>query len=116
MGDAGSGARIDHTAHEACVNISARLQAAGKVLGPAVIIGPAAALQASQPLCALGKTDLRSYVVGYLPKCAKLETYEYKDGWVQVDWKGSRGWVSGRYLAQSNDDCGYGNDAPSGSY
>jgi adenylate cyclase len=61
LGDVGSGARIDYTAHGACVNMAARLQEAGKVLGPPVIIGPAAASQASQSLRALGQVDLRSH-------------------------------------------------------
>lgn len=61
LGDVGSGARIDYTAHGACVNMSARLQEAGKALGPAVIIGPAAAAKASQPLRALGQVELRSH-------------------------------------------------------
>jgi len=61
LGDVGSGARIDYTAHGACVNMSARLQEAGKALGPAVIIGPAAAAEASQPLRALGKVEIRSH-------------------------------------------------------
>jgi N-acetylmuramoyl-L-alanine amidase len=52
-------------------------------------------------------------VIGYLPKCAKLETYEYQDGWVEISWEGSRGWVSGRYLADSNAHCGYDDGASS---
>lgn len=61
LGDVGSGARIDYTAHGACVNMAARLQEAGKDLGPAVIIGPAAATQTNQPLRPLGLVDLRSH-------------------------------------------------------
>lgn len=61
LGDVGSGARIDYTAHGACVNLAARLEAAGKALGPAVIIGPAAAAQSTQPLRALGLHELRGF-------------------------------------------------------
>ncbi len=61
LGDVGSGARIDYTAHGACVNLAARLQEAGKSLGPAVIIGPAAAAASTRPLMALGTHELRSF-------------------------------------------------------
>lgn len=61
LGDVGAGARIDYTAHGPAVNLAARLQEAGKVLGPAVIIGPAAAAQAGQPLRALGQAQIRSF-------------------------------------------------------
>lgn len=47
-------------------------------------------------------------VIGYLPKCAALDTYGYQDGWVEVVWEGQRGWVSSKYLADSNAHCGYG--------
>lgn len=45
-------------------------------------------------------------VIGYLPHCAKLTTYGYDSGWVEVSWEGQRGWVSGKYLAESNSHCG----------
>jgi adenylate cyclase len=61
LGDVGSGARIDYTAHGPSVNLAARLQEAGKALGPAVIIGPAAAAQATRPLRPLGEADIRSF-------------------------------------------------------
>ena len=62
LGDVGSGARIDYTAHGACVNLAARLEQAGKVLGPAIVIGPAAAAAATGlPLRALGPIDLRGF-------------------------------------------------------
>ena len=61
LGDVGSGARIDYTAHGPAVNLAARLQEAGKTLGPAVIIGPAAAAQASRPLRPLGQVEVRSF-------------------------------------------------------
>lgn len=61
LGDVGSGGRIDYTAHGACVNLAARLQEAGKVLGPSVIIGPAAAAAARRPLRSLGLHETRSF-------------------------------------------------------
>ncbi len=62
LGDVGSAARIDYTAHGPAVNMAARLQEAAKVLGPAVIIGPGAAAAAGpQGLRALGRHDLRSF-------------------------------------------------------
>ena len=62
LGDVGSAARIDYTAHGRAVNMAARLQEAAKVLGPAVIIGPGAAAAAGlQGLRPLGRHDLRSF-------------------------------------------------------
>ncbi|MGA0540656.1 adenylate/guanylate cyclase domain-containing protein [Neotabrizicola sp. VNH66] len=61
LGDVGSGARIDYTAHGPAVNLAARLQEAAKVLGPPVIIGPGAAAAAMQPLTALGLHEVRSF-------------------------------------------------------
>lgn len=61
LGDVGSGARIDYTAHGPAVNLAARLQEAGKALGPAVIIGPAAAAASRAPLRALGVVEVRSF-------------------------------------------------------
>ncbi len=61
LGDVGSGARIDYTAHGPAVNLAARLQEAGKALGPAVIIGPAAADLATRPLRPLGTVEVRSF-------------------------------------------------------
>lgn len=61
LGDVGSGARIDYTAHGPAVNLAARLQEAGKSLGPALIIGPAAAKQTNRPLRQLGLVEVRSF-------------------------------------------------------
>lgn len=61
LGDVGAGGRIDYTAHGACVNLAARLQEAGKTLGPAIIIGPGASARARRPLTALGTHALRSF-------------------------------------------------------
>ncbi|MCB6177792.1 adenylate/guanylate cyclase domain-containing protein [Rhodobacter sp. Har01] len=61
LGDVGGGARIDYTAHGPAVNLAARLQEAGKVLGPDVIIGPAAAAAARRPLRPLGEAEVRSF-------------------------------------------------------
>ena len=61
LGDVGSGARIDYTAHGPAVNLAARLQEAGKTLGPAVIIGPAAAARTTRPLRPLDEVEVRSF-------------------------------------------------------
>lgn len=62
LGDVGSAARIDYTAHGPAVNMAARLQEAAKVLGPAVIVGPGAAAAAGpQGLRPLGRHPLRSF-------------------------------------------------------
>lgn len=61
LGDVGAGGRIDYTAHGACVNLAARLQEAGKTLGPAIIIGPGASARARRPLTPLGTHALRSF-------------------------------------------------------
>jgi adenylate cyclase len=61
LGDVGSGARIDYTAHGPAVNLAARLQEAAKTLGPAIIIGPAAAAATTHKLHPLGTTEVRSF-------------------------------------------------------
>lgn len=61
LGDVGSGARIDYTAHGPAVNLAARLQEAGKYLGAAVVIGPAAAAAAGRPMRPLGVVEVRSF-------------------------------------------------------
>lgn len=87
----------------------------------AAIVLPAATALASTSWTTSGvnfRSGPGSYydLVGYLPKCAKLVIYEYQDGWVLVDWDGSRGWVSGRYLSDSNAHCGNGGKKSSGGY
>lgn len=61
LGDVGAGGRIDFTAHGPAVNLAARLQEAGKALGPAVIVGPAAAAAARRSLHGLGEVEIRSF-------------------------------------------------------
>lgn len=61
LGDVGSGARIDYTAHGPAVNLAARLQDAARDLGPALVIGPAAAAETRRPLHPLGDHDIRSF-------------------------------------------------------
>ena len=51
-------------------------------------------------------------VVHYLPHCAALTTYEWQDGWVRAEWDGQYGWVSGRYVVESNTHCQPGYHAP----
>lgn len=60
LGDVGSAARIDYTAHGPAVNMAARLQEAAKTLGPTVIIGPgtAAATTGTHPL---GRHEIRGF-------------------------------------------------------
>ena len=60
LGDVGSAARIDYTAHGPAVNMAARLQDAAKALGPPVIIGPgtAAATTGTRPL---GRHPIRGF-------------------------------------------------------
>lgn len=60
LGDVGSAARIDYTAHGPAVNMAARLQEAAKTLGPTVIIGPgtAAATTGTRPL---GRHEIRGF-------------------------------------------------------
>lgn len=61
LGDVGTASRIDYTAHGACVNLAARLEQAGKRLGPAVVIGPGAAALARTPLRPLGRHEIRGF-------------------------------------------------------
>lgn len=60
LGDVGSAARIDYTAHGPAVNMAARLQDAAKILGPSVIVGPgtAAATTGTRPL---GRHEIRGF-------------------------------------------------------
>ena len=61
LGDVGTASRIDYTAHGACVNLAARLEQAGKTLGPAVVIGPVAAALSRTPLRPLGRHEMRGF-------------------------------------------------------
>lgn len=55
-------------------------------------------------------------VIAYLPHCAALTTYEWQDGWVRAEWDGQYGWVSGRYIAETNAHCQPGYQAPRAGY
>ncbi len=55
-------------------------------------------------------------VVHALPYCAALTTYEWQNGWVRAEWDGNYGWVSGRYVSDSNAHCQSGYVAPAPSY
>ncbi|PTX01957.1 SH3 domain-containing protein [Pararhodobacter aggregans] len=60
-------------------------------------------------------------VIATLPHCAAITTYEWQDGWVRAEWQGGYGWLSGRYVSDSNAHCSYGGGyghqpAPAPSY
>ncbi len=60
VGDVGFGAKLDYTAHGYAVNAAARLEAANKVFGSSICIGPgAAALLGAERLHPLGPIRLR---------------------------------------------------------
>ena len=61
LGDVGTGAKIDYTAHGEAVNLAARLEALNKDLGTTVCIGPGTAALANTPLRSLGTVDIRSF-------------------------------------------------------
>lgn len=47
------------------------------------------------------------YAVGALPRCASFSIHAENRGWYQVNWQGTVGWVSGRYVAWDNNHCQY---------
>ena len=51
-------------------------------------------------------------VIHSMPHCAALTTHEGQDGWVRAEWDGQYGWVSGRYVVESNTHCQPGYHAP----
>lgn len=61
LGDVGSGAKIDYTAHGPAVNLAARLQELARGGPNAVIIGPEAAMRSRRALPELGLVDVRSF-------------------------------------------------------
>jgi adenylate cyclase len=60
LGEVGLGTKRDYTAYGRVVNVAARLQAANKIFGSSIAIGPgtAAALGGEIPLRSLGRTKL----------------------------------------------------------
>ncbi|WP_370207670.1 SH3 domain-containing protein [Pararhodobacter marinus] len=56
-------------------------------------------------------------VITTLPRCAVIHTHEWQDGWVRASWQGRYGWLSGRYVSDSNAHCNAGyRPAPSGGH
>ncbi|PWE31066.1 hypothetical protein C4N9_04765 [Pararhodobacter marinus] len=47
-------------------------------------------------------------VITTLPRCAVIDTHEWQDGWVRASWQGRYGWLSGRYVSDSNAHCNAG--------
>ncbi|MEW9616833.1 adenylate/guanylate cyclase domain-containing protein [Shinella sp. S4-D37] len=61
LGEVGVGGKLDYTAHGDAVNLAARLQDANKFLGTQICVGPRAAEEASRPLRAIGKHEIRGF-------------------------------------------------------
>ncbi|MBL8574752.1 MAG: adenylate/guanylate cyclase domain-containing protein [Hyphomicrobiaceae bacterium] len=60
VGDVGGGRKLDYTAHGTAINTAARLEAANKDLGTAILVGPDAAAQIPPArLRPVGRLDLR---------------------------------------------------------
>lgn len=61
LGEVGAGGKLDYTAHGDAVNLAARLQDANKFLGTQICVGPRAASEASRPLRAIGRHEIRGF-------------------------------------------------------
>jgi adenylate cyclase len=62
VGEVGSGAKLDYTAHGETVNAAARLEQANKIMGTAVCVGPGAAARvASDRLRPIGAFHMRGF-------------------------------------------------------
>jgi adenylate cyclase len=62
VGDVGGSRRLNYTAHGGVSNAAARLEAANKVFGTSICVGPGAAAAISRTrLVAIGRTQLRGF-------------------------------------------------------
>jgi adenylate cyclase len=62
VGDVGGSRRLNYTAHGGVSNAAARLEAANKVFGTSICIGPGAAAAVRRTrLVAIGQTQLRGF-------------------------------------------------------
>lgn len=80
VGEIGLGSKLDYTAHGDAVNAAARLEAANKILGTRICIGPGtAALCPPGRLRRSGTVDLRG-IAGEVPTWEPVEAAEHGEG------------------------------------
>ena len=76
VGDVGGSRRLNYTAHGGVSNAAARLEAADKIFGTSICIGPGAAAAISRTrLVAIGQTQLRGFAASvevYTPESLKV--------------------------------------------
>jgi adenylate cyclase len=76
VGDVGGSRRLNYTAHGGVSNAAARLEAANKLFGTSICIGPGAAASIRRTrLVSIGHTQLRGFsasVEVFTPECLKV--------------------------------------------